>query len=319
MTHYRLVRFDSRANGLSDWDVAEMTFDHLVDDLELVFDVAGVEQAPILAISQGCAVAAAFAARVPERVSAVVMIGGFPVGRAKRKSKKDQKLARALKEMMTAGWDDDYPSLRDLMADVIVPSASLEDRIRYARDMKDMISPENMGRYRDTVDNLDVTDLLSQVQAPTLVLHCKGDRMQPIEQGRKLAADLPNARLIVYIRSPLRDLMADVIVPSASLEDRIRYARDMKDMISPENMGRYRDTVDNLDVTDLLSQVQAPTLVLHCKGDRMQPIEQGRKLAADLPNARLIVYESNNHVPTENDPCWPLMENEIHTFLKAHT
>ena len=82
---YRLIRFDARGNGLSDWDVDEISFERFVDDLEIVFDAAEVGRAPILALSQGCAVAAAFAARRPERVSAIVMIGGFPLGRANRK------------------------------------------------------------------------------------------------------------------------------------------------------------------------------------------------------------------------------------------
>jgi pimeloyl-ACP methyl ester carboxylesterase len=77
-------------------------------------------------------------------------------------------------------------------------------------------------------------------------------------------------------------------------------------------------TLMERDVTDLLSQVQAPTLVLHCKGDRMQPIEQGRKMAAGIPQARFVSYESDNHRPTENDTCWPLVEQEIHAFLKAY-
>ena len=226
MKRYRLVRFDARANGLSDWEVADISFDLFVDDLEAVFDESGIERSALLAISQGGAVAAAFAARAPERVSAIVMIGSYPVGRALRQSKKVRDRARALKEMMTAGWDDDYPSLRDLMADIIVPGASLEDRLQYARDMKDMITPENMGRYRDVIDHVDVTDLLSQVQAPTLVIHCKGDRLQPIEQGRKMAAG--------------------------------------------------------------------------------------------ISKARFVAYESNNHLPMENDSCWPLVEQEIHAFLKAH-
>lgn len=223
---YRLIRFDARGNGLSDWELDNISFDLFVDDLECVFDAAGIDRAPILAISQGCAVAAAFAARSPDRVSAIVMIGGFPVGRAKRKSRKDKERAQAMRAMMTASWDDEYPSLRDLMAEIIVPGASAEDRRRYAEDMREMISPENMGRYRDVIDNLDVTELL------------------------------PN--------------------------------------------------------------VQAPCLVLHCKGDRLQPIEQGRKLAAGIPNARFIAFDSNNHTPTENDPCWPLAEREIHEFLEAH-
>ena len=90
---YRLVRFDARGNGLSDWDVGEIAFDRFVDDLERVYDAAEIERAPILAISQGCAVAAAFAARRPERVSGIVMIGAFPVGRANRRSRVDQERA----------------------------------------------------------------------------------------------------------------------------------------------------------------------------------------------------------------------------------
>jgi pimeloyl-ACP methyl ester carboxylesterase len=222
----RLVYFDARGNGLSDWEMETISFDLMVDDLECVFNAASIDRAPILALSQGCAIAAAFAARAPERVSAIVMMGGFPVGRAKRKSKKDQERAKALQAMMTSGWDDEYPSLRDLIAETIIPGASREDQRRYAEDMRDMISPENLGRYREVIDNLDVTSLLPEVQTPCLVMHSKGDRMQPIEQGRKLAAG--------------------------------------------------------------------------------------------IRNARFIVYESNNHVLTENDPCWPLAEREIHTFLEAH-
>ena len=221
--HHRVIYFDSRGNGLSDWDMDEVTFELMVEDLKTVFDAAGVDRAPVLGMSQGCAIAAAFAARYPERVSAILMFGGFAEGRAKRKSAKDQERAKAMQAMMTAGWDDDYPSMRDLIADVIVPEASLEDRRHYAEIMRDMISPENMGRYREALDNFDVTDLLPQVKAPCLVMHCKGDRMQPIEQGRKLAAG--------------------------------------------------------------------------------------------IPNARFIAYDSNNHVLTENDPCWPLAEHEMLNFL----
>ena len=223
---FRLVRFDARGNGLSDWDLDSITFDDFVDDLESVFDTVPVQRAPIVAISQGCAVAAAFAARHPERVSAIVMIGGFPLGRANRGSKKDTELAGAFRAMMTAGWDDDYPSLRDLLAQLLIPGASEEERRGYAEDMLEMISPENLGRFRDVVDHLDVT--------------------------RQLGA------------------------------------------------------------------VQAPCLVLHARGDRMQPIEQSRQLAAGLPNARFIAYDSDNHMMPDNDPAWPLLEREVRSFLAAH-
>ncbi|WP_288902337.1 alpha/beta fold hydrolase [uncultured Sneathiella sp.] len=195
---YGLVRFDARGNGLSDWDVAEISFERFIDDMEAVFDAAGVDRAPIIAFSQGCSIAAAFAARHPERVSAIVMIGGFALGRARRGGARDLKLAEAFRAMMTAGWDDDYPSLRDLLSQTIIPGASEEDRRRYAEHMREMITPENLGRFRDVIDYLDVTELLPQVTAPCLVAHCRGDRMHPIREGQRLAAGLPNARFIAY-------------------------------------------------------------------------------------------------------------------------
>ncbi len=198
INRWRLVRFDARGSGLSDWDLNDMRFEKFVDDLEEVFDAAQIERAPILGLSQGCAYAAGFAARHPERVSAMVMIGGFAVGREKRTSKKDRDLARAFRSMLTAGWDDDYPSLRDLIAQIIIPGASEEERRRYAEDMRKKITPENIGRYRKVVDNLDITPLLPEIDVPCLVCHCTGDRMQPVEQGRLLAAGLRNSRFIAY-------------------------------------------------------------------------------------------------------------------------
>ncbi|MCU9839402.1 alpha/beta fold hydrolase [Ruegeria sp. WL0004] len=195
---HRFIRFDARGNGLSDRDIPEITFEQMVEDLRTVFDAAKVESSAILSMSQGCAVAAAFAARYPERVKGIVMVGGFPLGRAKRHTQRDRDRAVAMQAMMKAGWDDDYPSLRDMMADIIVPLASVEDRRQFAEAMRDMVTPEIISRYRKVLDDIDVTDILSEVKAPCLVLHCDGDRMHPAEQGRLMASHLPNARFVTY-------------------------------------------------------------------------------------------------------------------------
>jgi hypothetical protein len=75
---FEVIRYDSRGNGMSDWDSKDISFDRFVDDLEAIFDESSIDRAPLLALSQGCAVAVAFAARHPERVSGIAMIGGFP-------------------------------------------------------------------------------------------------------------------------------------------------------------------------------------------------------------------------------------------------
>jgi pimeloyl-ACP methyl ester carboxylesterase/class 3 adenylate cyclase len=194
---YRLVRFDQRGNGLSDWNADKISFGSFVDDLECVFDAASVERAPILAVSQGGAIAAAFAARAPERVSAIVMIGSFPQG-PRRRSQQDAEHAAALSAMMAAGWNDPYPSLRDLIANIMSPTMSEEQRRAFAEDMLQLISPENAARIRRAIDDLDVTGLLGSIAVPCLLLHCRGDRLQPVEQGRMFAAGLPNAHFIAY-------------------------------------------------------------------------------------------------------------------------
>lgn len=223
---HRLVYFDARASGLFDRDADTISFDRAVDDLKSVFDAAKIERAPVLGVSQGGAIAAAFAARAPDRISAIVMLGSYPQGRAKRPSSKARELAKATQAMMAAGWDDEYPSLRDFLAETIVPNASAEANARWADDMGQVFSAENVGRYREMLDDLDVTSVLADVQAPCLIIHCKGDRMQPVEQGRKMAVGIPNAKFIALV--------------------------------------------------------------------------------------------SSNHIPPEYDPCWPLAEREIHSFLEEH-
>ena len=80
----KLVRYDERGNGLSDWKVADLSFEAFVQDLETVVDAAGVERFDLLGISQGCAVSIAYAVRHPERVRSMILYGGYAQGWAAR-------------------------------------------------------------------------------------------------------------------------------------------------------------------------------------------------------------------------------------------
>ena len=84
---HQLVRYDERGNGLSDWEVDDISFDAFVRDLEAVVDAAGLDQFALLGISQGCPVSIAYAVLHPERVSQLVLYGGYTVGWAKRSQK----------------------------------------------------------------------------------------------------------------------------------------------------------------------------------------------------------------------------------------
>lgn len=192
----RLVRFDQRGNGLSDRGEVALSLERFVDDLEAVFDAAEVARAPIVAYSQGCPIACAFAARRPERVSGLVLIGGFAQGVHVRSEPKHSELIAALDAMGRIGWDGEYPSIRDHFARILAPDAAPEDQETYAAYMHTAISAENFGRFREAVGRLDVTGLLPRVACPALVLHGTGDRLQPVEQGRRLAAGIPDARFV---------------------------------------------------------------------------------------------------------------------------
>ena len=65
---HTLIRYDERGNGLSDREVADLSFDAWVSDLETIVDSLGLDRFPLFGISQGCAVAIAYAVRHPERV-----------------------------------------------------------------------------------------------------------------------------------------------------------------------------------------------------------------------------------------------------------
>jgi hypothetical protein len=90
--NHTLIRYDARGNGLSDWEVDELSLDAWVNDLETVVEATGVERFPLLGISQGCAISVSYAVRHPERVSHLVLYGGYVLGAKKRTP--DEKSAR---------------------------------------------------------------------------------------------------------------------------------------------------------------------------------------------------------------------------------
>ena len=193
---HTLVRFDQRCNGLSDWEVPEVSFETFVSDLETVVDAVGLERFPLIGISQGCAISIAYAARHPERVSRLVLYGGFAVGRLRTGREADKKDAEFQREMMSKGWGQDNPAYRQFFTSLFMPGANKEQMDSFNELQRITISPENAVRVRKAVDNTDVRELLPQVSAPTLVLHCRGDDIVPFEAGRGMAARIPGSRFV---------------------------------------------------------------------------------------------------------------------------
>jgi len=193
---HQLIRYDERGNGLSDWDVEDISFEAFVRDLESVVDATGIDRFALLGISQGCAVSITYAVRHPERVTHLVLYGGYARGRRKRGSPAETEQADALLTLMRQGWGQENPAFRQIFTSLFVPGANREQVQWYNDLQRRTASPENAVRIRQTMNDIDVADILPQVKVPTLVLHCRDDAVVPFDEGRILAAGIRGARFV---------------------------------------------------------------------------------------------------------------------------
>jgi pimeloyl-ACP methyl ester carboxylesterase/DNA-binding winged helix-turn-helix (wHTH) protein len=193
---FRLVRFDPRGCGLSDRQVEDISFESFVRDLETVVDSLKLERFALFGTSQGAAVSIDYAAHHPERVSHLVLSGGFALGWRKRGSAAEIARREAMATLIEHGWGQDNPAFRQIFTARYWPDSTIDQIQSFDQLQRLSASPENAVRVQRAVGDIDVTALLSSVRAPTLVLHCRGDATVPREQGLMLAQEIPNARFV---------------------------------------------------------------------------------------------------------------------------
>ncbi|WP_006245252.1 alpha/beta fold hydrolase [Mycolicibacterium tusciae] len=193
----QFIRYDERGCGLSDWDATDFTFDDWVADLESVVEALGLERFPLLGVSQGGAVAVAYAARHPERVSRLVLCGAYARGRAVRASGEDEKRAAALDlELARVGWGRDDPAFRQVFAAQFLPDGSRSDWAAFDQLQRRTTSPENAVRFLEEFARIDVRELARGVVCPTLIMHSRDDHRVPLRFGEELASLIPDSRLV---------------------------------------------------------------------------------------------------------------------------
>jgi class 3 adenylate cyclase/pimeloyl-ACP methyl ester carboxylesterase len=193
---YTLIRYDARGNGLSDWDVDEFSLEDLTQDLATVVDALDLRRFALIGRSQGCAVSIAYAVRNPERVSRMVLCGGYARGRRRRGSREDAAEGDALVTFIRKGWGQDTPAYRQVFASMFMPDATPEQVAAFSEVQRIATSPDNAARLRQTLDDIDVSDLLPRVSTPTLVVHSRNDAFVPFSEGRLLASSIRGARFV---------------------------------------------------------------------------------------------------------------------------
>ena len=190
------IRYDERGCGLSDHDVDDFSFDAMISDFETVVDELGLEQFPVLGVSQGCAVAVAYAERHPERVTKLVLLNGYIQGRlARADAEEDKELAQLQSDLVRLGWGLDDPAFRQFFVSGFLPGHP-ELWSAFCELLRRTTPARNAAALIDTWAEIDVSAEAARITAPTLILHCREDRRVPFDQGRLLASLIPGSRLI---------------------------------------------------------------------------------------------------------------------------
>ncbi len=191
-----LIRYDERGNGMSDWDVADLGFEAFVTDLDCVVQASRHDRFPLLGLSQGVAVAIEYAARYPERVSHLVLWGGYACGWRVDGSDALKAEREAIITLVAQGWGREDSSYRHLFSRAFLPSATAEELVAFDEFQRRSISQNNAVRFLQTFADIDVRHRLGDVRCPTLVMHARGDLRVPCDKGAELAAAIPGAEFV---------------------------------------------------------------------------------------------------------------------------
>jgi pimeloyl-ACP methyl ester carboxylesterase/DNA-binding CsgD family transcriptional regulator len=194
---HTLVRYDQRGCGLSDREVADISFTAWLHDLEAVIDASGAERFALLGISQGASIALAYTVAHPERVTQLILYGGYARGKLKRQAGdavRDE--AETLVKLAELGWGQQNPAFRQFFTTQFIPGGTPEQHHWFNELERMTTTPRNAARIMRVFNDIDVVELLEQVACPTLVLHASGDARVPFEESRLLAGLIPDARFV---------------------------------------------------------------------------------------------------------------------------
>ena len=199
----RLILWDKRGTGLSDRMPPDRlpTLEDRMDDLRVVLDAAGSERAVAFGISEGAALSATFAASHPDRVSALIVLGGF--ARLLRDEDYDwgptPEVTADFNRRVGETWGDNA-----WLLNLWAPSVA-DDPVAQQQWNRMLVfggTPATAIAWLEMVQDTDVRHVLPTIRQPTLVIHRVDDRIVPVQHGRYLAEHIPGAR---YAELPRAD------------------------------------------------------------------------------------------------------------------
>jgi pimeloyl-ACP methyl ester carboxylesterase/class 3 adenylate cyclase len=192
-----LIRYDERGCGLSDWYARDYSWETWVEDLKAVVDAEKLDKFILYGQSQGSTVAVAFAARYPERVEKLFILGGYARGWLHRNLNEIEKQEEQLLiDMMKIGWANDNPAFRNFFSSQLMPDASADQIKAFNQMMRISTEPEIAAKLERQMHLANVSDEAPNIKCPTIIFHSYGDATIPFKEGKILADLIPNARFV---------------------------------------------------------------------------------------------------------------------------
>jgi len=195
---HTLVRYDWRGCGLSDRHQIKFSFEEYVADLEAVVEAAELEHFALFGMAgAGSGAAMTYAVQHPKRVACLVLQECQTQGRiAGSPTPQQMQEAQARLKVIELGWPNDTPAYGQFFAALHIPDASAAQMRAYNDLLRRMTSPMNAVGLLRSFWEADMSQIVSQVRCPTLVIHARGDSVIPFEEGRKVASLIPHARFL---------------------------------------------------------------------------------------------------------------------------
>jgi pimeloyl-ACP methyl ester carboxylesterase/DNA-binding CsgD family transcriptional regulator len=193
---HTVYRYDDRGCGLSDRDTEDFSLEARVGDLEAVVEASGLDRFALLGMSGSGAVTIAYTARHPDRVTHLVIYGGYTRGAAARGDAQGLQEAEMLNSLIRVGWGKPNPAFRRVFANLFLPDGNDEQASWYEDLQRHSTSAETAVRLREARRNVDVGSVAESVDVPTLVLHARNDAVVPFEEGRRVASRINNSRFV---------------------------------------------------------------------------------------------------------------------------
>jgi len=191
------VRYDPRGCGLSERHVADLSVDAWHADLEAVAASVQEPRFVLLGLSQGGALAIAYALKHPERVSHLVLMNAYGLGaRTRARTDAERLEAETLVNFIRIGWGRDNPAFCQFFTNLFIPDGKPEQHRWWGDLERQTASAEVAALLLWQMQGIDVMEPASRLNVPTLIAHSRGDMRVPFEEGCRLAATIPGARFV---------------------------------------------------------------------------------------------------------------------------